>query len=58
MRASKGLRFVFSQQAGLLNRKPPGVGAFHEAVRIPADGRTIPVDLIVPAGSVSGGRLI
>ncbi len=45
----EGIRFVFNQLAGLLNRKLPSVGAFHEAVRIPADGRTIPVDVIVPA---------
>ena len=56
----EGIRFVFNQLAGLLNRKLPSVGAFHEAVRVPADGRTIPVDVIVPAGdgSVSGGRLL
>ncbi len=46
----EGIRFVFNQLAGLLNRKLPNVGAFHEAVRVPADGRTVPVDVIVPVG--------
>ncbi len=46
----EGIRFVFNQLAGLLNRRLPSVGAFHEAVRIPATGRVIPVDVIVPAG--------
>jgi len=46
----EGIRFVFNQLAGLLNRKLPNVGAFHEAIGIPADGRTVPVDVIVPSG--------
>jgi acetyl esterase len=46
----EGIRFVFNQLAGLLNRKLPSVGAFHEAVPVQADGRTIPVDVVVPAG--------
>ncbi len=33
----EGIRFVFNQLAGLLNRRLSGVGALHEAVRIPAD---------------------
>ena len=46
----EGIRFVFNQLAGLLNRKLPPVGAFHEAIEIPAPGRTVTVDVMVPAG--------
>lgn len=47
----EGIRFVFAQLAGLLNRKLPSVGAFHAAVKVPADGRTLSVDVTVPAGA-------
>jgi acetyl esterase len=46
----EGIRFVFNQLAGLLNRKLPPVGAFHEAIEIPARDRTVTVDVMVPAG--------
>ena len=46
----EGIRFVFNQLAGLLNRRLPSVGAFHEAVPNRVDGRSIPVDVIVPTG--------
>ena len=46
----EGIRFLFNQLAGLLNRKLPSVGAFHEAIEIPALGRTVSVDVIVPSG--------
>jgi hypothetical protein len=46
----EGIRFLFNQLAGLLNRKLPPVGAFHEAIEIPAPGRTVTVDVMVPAG--------
>jgi len=45
-----GIRFVFDQLAGLLNRRLPEVGAFHERVPIDAAGRSVPADIIVPAG--------
>ena len=41
-----GIRFVFDQLAGLLNRRLPGVGAFHERVAIDAAGRSVPVDMV------------
>jgi acetyl esterase len=45
-----GIRFVFDQLAGLLNRRLPEVGAFHERVAVDGPGRSVPVDVIVPAG--------
>jgi acetyl esterase len=45
-----GIRFVFDQLAGLLNRRLPEVGAFHERVMVGAPGRAIPVDVIQPSG--------
>ena len=47
----EGIRFVFDQLAGLLNRKLPSVGALHEALPVQTDGRRISVDVTVPAGT-------
>jgi acetyl esterase len=46
-----GIRFVFDQLAGLLNRRLPRVGAFHERVPMVARDRTITADVIVPVGN-------
>jgi acetyl esterase len=46
-----GIRFVFDQLAGLLNRRLPKVGAFHERVPLVARDRTITADVIVPIGN-------
>ncbi len=46
----ESIRFLFNQLAGLLNRKLPLVGAFHEGIEIPAPGRRVHVDVIVPSG--------
>jgi acetyl esterase len=47
----ESIRFLFAQLAGLLNRRLPSVGAFHAAVLIPVSGRTLAVDVTVPAGT-------
>jgi acetyl esterase len=46
-----GIRFLFDQLAGLLNRRLPSVGAFYEAVPIAVGGRTTSVDVTVPSGA-------
>jgi acetyl esterase len=46
-----GIRFVFDQLAGLLNRRLPKVAAFHERVPLVARDRTITADVIVPIGN-------
>jgi acetyl esterase/lipase len=47
----EGVRFLFDRLAEMLNRKLPEVGALHEGVEIPAAGRTVRVDVVVPLGS-------
>jgi acetyl esterase len=47
----ESIRFVFDQLAGLLNRRLPNVGAFHERVPLAAPDRTITADVIVPDGA-------
>ncbi|HET6470560.1 MAG TPA: alpha/beta hydrolase [Pseudomonadales bacterium] len=47
----ESIRFVFDQLAGLLNRRLPKVGAFHERVPLVAPDRTITADIIVPDGA-------
>jgi acetyl esterase/lipase len=46
-----GIRFVFDQLAGLLNRRLPQVGAFHERIPVDTAGHAVPVDVIVPNGN-------